>query len=133
MVSEHAGTFETAFTVSLDYKHGTGTGISSHDRALTIKSLSDSQRKASDYARPGHIFPLIAWDEGVLVRPGHTEAAIDFMKLAGLRPAAVLCETLSSDGIPLKGDLLTAFSKHWNIPIVSITDLISYQKSILIS
>lgn len=133
MVSEHKGSFETAFTVSLDYKHGTGTGISSHDRALTIKSLSDSGTRPSDYAKPGHIFPLIAWEEGVLVRPGHTEAAIDFMKLAGLVHAAVLCETLSSDGIPLKGDLLSAFSKHWDIPIVSITELISYKKSILIS
>lgn len=133
MIGEHAGSLETAFTVSVDYKLGTSSGISSRDRALTIKALSNSETKASDYSRPGHIFPLIAWDEGVLVRPGHTEAAIDFMKLAGLTCAAVLCETLSSDGIALKGDLLAEFSKHWNIPIVSITDLINFKKSILIS
>jgi 3,4-dihydroxy 2-butanone 4-phosphate synthase / GTP cyclohydrolase II len=130
MVKEHTGSFETAFTVSVDFIHGTKTGISSKDRALTIKSLSNENSGPSDYAKPGHIFPLIAWEKGVLIRAGHTEAAVDLMKLAGLKPAAVLCETLSSEGVPLKGEALVAFSKEWNIPIISIKDLIAYRKSI---
>lgn len=128
MIREHQGTFETAFTVSVDFIRGTHTGISSHDRALTIRSLSDKKSLKSDFARPGHVFPLIAWDEGVLVRPGHTEASVDLMKLAGLNPVAVLCEALSEDGIPLKGTTLSHFAKNFNIPIISITDLIEYRK-----
>lgn len=133
MVSEHTGTFETAFTVSVDVKKGTHTGISSKDRALTISALADPQSEAMDFVRPGHVFPLIAWEEGVLVRPGHTEAAVDFMKLAGLHPVAVLCETLSADGIALKGNLLAEFAREFNIPIVSITDLIEYRRKQSIS
>lgn len=129
MIREHQGTFETAFTVSVDYKNGTHTGISSKDRALTIRALSDKKSTKSDFARPGHIFPLIAWDQGVLVRPGHTEAAVDLMKLAGLCPVAVLCETLSNEGVPLKGAKLSEFARVHNIPIISITDLIEYRKS----
>lgn len=133
MVHEHVGTYETAFTVSVDVKHGTHTGISSHDRALTISALGKSESLAEDFVRPGHVFPLIAWDEGVLVRPGHTEASVDLMKLAGLNPVAVLCETLSYDGIPLKGPELEAFATQFNIPIISIVDLINYRRSRLIS
>lgn len=128
MVREHAGTFETAFTVSVDYIKGTHTGISSKDRALTIRALSDKKSLKTDFARPGHIFPLIAWEEGVLVRAGHTEASVDLMKLAGLSPVAVLCETLSAEGTPLKGAPLLEFAKNFNIPIISITDLIEYRK-----
>lgn len=128
MVTEHVGTFETAFTVSVDVIKGTRTGISSNDRAATIKALSHSEARPEDFARPGHIFPLIAWEEGVLVRAGHTEASVDLMKLAGLSPVAVLCETISSEGVPLKGDALRVFSTTFNIPIISITDLIEYRK-----
>ncbi len=128
MVREHQGTYETAFTVSVDYKSGTHTGISSKDRALTIRALSDQKSTKSDFARPGHVFPLIAWDEGVLIRPGHTEAAVDLMKLAGLSPVAVLCETLNTEGVPLKGAKLSEFAKNFNIPVISITDLIEYRK-----
>ena len=133
MVQEHAGTYETAFTVSVDVKKGTHTGISSNDRALTIRALGDSLSSAQDFVRPGHVFPLIAWEEGVLVRAGHTEAAVDLMKLAGLNPVAVLCETLSNDGVPLKGKLLKEFALHFNIPIISITDLIEYRRKISLS
>ncbi len=128
MVREHAGTFETGFTVSVDVKKGTHTGISSRDRALTIRALSDPKSHAQDFARPGHIFPLIAWEEGVLVRPGHTEASVDLMKLAGLLPVAVLCETLNSEGEALKGQGLREFSKQFNIPIISIEDLVAFRK-----
>jgi 3,4-dihydroxy 2-butanone 4-phosphate synthase/GTP cyclohydrolase II len=133
MVQDHQGTYETAFTISVDFKKGTHTGISSQDRALTISSLGKSGSVASDFVRPGHIFPLIAWDEGVLVRAGHTEAAVDFMKLAGLNPVAVLCETISAAGIPLKGNLLKEFAIHFNISIVSIIDLIEFRRSKSIS
>ncbi len=128
MVREHTGTFETAFTVSVDVKKGTHTGISSHDRALTIRALSDPKAAPQDFARPGHIFPLIAWEEGVLVRPGHTEASVDLMKLAGLLPVAVLCETLDENGVALKGALLREFAAKFNIPIITIEDLIAYKK-----
>ena len=133
MVQDHAGTYETAFTISVDAKNDTRTGISSHDRAVTIAALGNPESTESDFVRPGHIFPLIAWDEGVLVRAGHTEAAVDFMKLAGLNPVAVLCETLSADGVPLKGALLKEFADHFNIQIVSIKQLIEYRRSKSIS
>ncbi|MBY0412602.1 MAG: 3,4-dihydroxy-2-butanone-4-phosphate synthase, partial [Bdellovibrionales bacterium] len=120
MVREHAGTFETAFTVSVDVKKGTHTGISSPDRAATIRALSDSKSSTEDFARPGHVFPLIAWEEGVLVRPGHTEASVDLMKLAGLSPVAVLCETLDEFGLALKGQPLRDFALKFNIPLISI-------------
>lgn len=133
MVSEHVGTYETAFTVSVDVRAGTHTGISSHDRALTIKALGNAKSVPSDFVRPGHVFPLIAWDEGVLVRAGHTEASVDLMKLAGLNPVAVLCETLSEVGVPLKGEALNQFSDHFKIPIISIKDLILYRQALIVS
>lgn len=133
MIQEHVGTFETAFTVSVDVINGTKTGISSHDRALTINALANPQSNPGDFVRPGHIFPLIAWEEGVLIRPGHTEASVDLMNLAGLNPVAVLCETLSEEGVPLKGGELREFAKKFNIPIISIVELIEFKRSFLIS
>ncbi|MBC7427622.1 MAG: 3,4-dihydroxy-2-butanone-4-phosphate synthase [Bacteriovorax sp.] len=127
MVQDHVGTYETAFTISVDFKK-THTGISSQDRAMTISALGNTESVAEDFLRPGHIFPLIAWEEGVLVRAGHTEAAVDLMKLADLNPIAVLCETLSVDGVPLKGELLREFASHFNIHIVSITELIEFRR-----
>lgn len=132
MIKEHAGSFETAFTVSVDVISGTHTGISSHDRALTISALANPKSNPSDFVRPGHVFPLIAWEEGVLVRPGHTEASVDLMKLAGLNPVAVLCETLSKDGVPLKGEELRLFAKEFNIPVISIVELIDYKRSLVL-
>lgn len=123
MIPENAGTMQTAFTVSIDAIAGTHTGISSKDRALTIKKLSDPEAKSSDFERPGHVFPLIAHDEGVLVREGHTEAAIDLMKLAGLHSVAVLCETLNENGDALKGEELQAFSSKYKIKIISIHEI----------
>lgn len=133
MIQEHAGTFETAFTVSVDVTKGTTTGISSHDRALTINALANPKSTPADFVRPGHIFPLIAWEEGVLIRPGHTEASVDLMRLAQLSPVAVLCETLSDEGMPLKGQELREFAKKFNIPIISIVELIEYKRSLIIS
>lgn len=128
MVAEHHGTKETAFTVSVDAKIGTHTGISSADRATTLKLLSKKSASPSDFVRPGHVFPLIAWDEGVLIRPGHTEAAVDLLKLASLNPVAVLCETLNEDGVALKGKELFDFSLRFNIPLIAITDLIKFRQ-----
>lgn len=128
MIKEHLGTLETAFTVSVDVIQGTHTGISSKDRALTIKKLSDHTSLPSDFARPGHVFPLIANSEGVLKRPGHTEATIDLLNLAKLRPVGVLCETLNESGEPLKGQELLDYAKKHNLILLSIVELIDYLK-----
>jgi 3,4-dihydroxy 2-butanone 4-phosphate synthase/GTP cyclohydrolase II len=126
MVPEHAGTMQKAFTVSIDAIIGTHTGISSTDRAITIKKLSDPKALATDFERPGHVFPLIAHDLGVQGRAGHTEAAIDLMKLAGLNQVAVLCETLNSEGNTLKGEELSEFAKRYKIKIISIDEIRTY-------
>ena len=126
MVLENAGTMQTAFTVSIDAIEGTHTGISSRDRALTIKKLSDPKAEAQDFERPGHVFPLIAQDGGVKVRAGHTEAAIDLMKLAGLNQVAVLCETLNAEGEALKGEELLYFARKFKIKLISIAELKTY-------
>ena len=126
MVPENTGTMHTAFTLSIDAIVGTHTGISSTDRAITIKKLSDPSTVAADFERPGHVFPLIAHDGGVLVRAGHTEAAIDLMKLAGLAEVAVLCETLNSQGNALKGEELLEFAKTFKIKIISIDEIKNY-------
>jgi 3,4-dihydroxy 2-butanone 4-phosphate synthase/GTP cyclohydrolase II len=126
MVPENAGTLKTAFTVSIDACVGTHTGISTKDRTCTIKKLSEIESISTDFERPGHVFPLIAHDEGVLGRPGHTEAAIDLMKMAGLNQVAVLCETLNSDGNALKGDELLEFANTYKIKIISIDEIKEY-------
>lgn len=130
MVPENAGTLQTAFTVSIDAVAGTHTGISSRDRSVTIKKMSEANAGPLDFERPGHVFPLIAHDRGVLGREGHTEAAIDLLKLAGLTEVAVLCETLNESGDALKGDELMAFSRKHNIRIVSIEDIKQYRLSL---
>ncbi|MEM4261139.1 MAG: 3,4-dihydroxy-2-butanone-4-phosphate synthase, partial [Candidatus Woesearchaeota archaeon] len=98
MVRDSSAMHGTNFTVSVDYKKGTTTGISAFDRAATVRALANKDTKPEDLARPGHIFPLIAVKEGVLRRAGHTEATVDLMKLAGLKPNGVLCEILKEDG-----------------------------------
>ena len=98
MVESNTSLHETPFTVSVDYLHGTTTGVSAFDRAKTVQSMVDNSTKPSDLARPGHIFPLRAMEGGVLRRAGHTEASVDLCKLAGLSPASVLCEILKEDG-----------------------------------
>lgn len=126
MVAQNSGTLETAFTVSIDAVRGIHSGISSADRALTIKRLSDPLAVSSDFHRPGHVFPLIAHDLGLRARLGHTEAAIDLMKLAGMNQVAVLCETLNSEGNTLKGEELKAFAKTYKIKIISINEIRDY-------
>jgi len=127
MVSENTATFQTAFTVSIDAKEGTTTGISSFDRAKTILSVVDPKTKPSDLARPGHIFPLQAMNGGVLERAGQTEAAVDITRLAGLYPAGVICEIMNEDGSMARMPELMEYSSTYDIPILTVTDLIKYR------
>ena len=117
------------FTVSIDAKDVTSFGISSSDRAMTIKKLADPDSSSSDFVRPGHIFPLLARDGGVLERQGHTESAVDLCKLASLLPVGVLCEILGEDGEPATGSTLLDFAQKHNIAMVSVEDLYEYLKS----
>ena len=118
------------FSISVDYRNGTTTGISPSDRAVTIKALIDSNAKSEDFAMPGHLFPIIYKEGGVLARQGHTEASVDLTRLAGLYPAAVICEIINEDGSMAKLPDLFEFSRnHNNMTIITIQDLISYIKS----
>ena len=128
MVTNNTDPMETAFTVSVDLRgKGVTTGISASDRALTIKSLIDKETKPFDLARPGHIFPLRAKEGGVLRRTGHTEAAIDFARLAGLQPAGVIVEIMNEDGTMARLPQLFEVAKKFDIKIVSIEDLVAYR------
>jgi len=127
MVGQNTATFETPFTVSVDLiGNGCTTGISAFDRAKTIKALVDPNTKAEDLGRPGHIFPLKAKDKGVLQRPGHTEAAVDLSRLAGLTPGGVLVEIMNQDGSMARLPELLVISKKLQLKIVSIKDLIAF-------
>lgn len=127
MVQDNTARFETAFTVSIDGKEGITTGISAHDRAKTILTAIDPKILPSDLARPGHIFPLQAKDGGVLERAGQTEAAVDIARIAGLKPAGVICEIMNEDGTMARIPQLEKFSQTHNIPILTIADLIKYR------
>ncbi|MFT7442855.1 MAG: 3,4-dihydroxy 2-butanone 4-phosphate synthase/GTP cyclohydrolase II, partial [Maribacter sp.] len=128
MVYNNTDPMETAFTVSVDLRgKGVTTGISAADRALTIRALIDTETKPFDLARPGHIFPLRAKEGGVLRRTGHTEAAIDFARLAGLKPAGVIVEIMNEDGTMARLPQLLKVAKKFDIKIVSIEDLVAYR------
>ena len=128
MVSNNTDPMDTAFTVSVDLKgSGVTSGISTSDRSKTIKAIVDNNTKPDDLARPGHIFPLIAKDGGVLRRTGHTEAAIDFARLAGCSPAGVICEIMSEDGSMARVPELIKVAKKLDLKIVSIEDLVAYR------
>lgn len=128
MVGHNTATFETNFTVSVDLiGHGCTTGISASDRSKTVLSLIDPAIKAEDLGRPGHIFPLIAKNGGVIRRAGHTEAAIDLAVLAGLEPAGLICEIMNEQGEMARLPELEKMAKEWDMKIISIEDLISYK------
>lgn len=128
MVGKNTAVFETPFTVSVDLiGHGCTTGISAHDRFKTIKALADPETNPEDLGKPGHIFPLIAKKGGVLRRAGHTEAAIDFARLAGFRPAGVLVEIMNEDGTMARLPDLRKVADRFNLKLVSIKDLITYR------
>ncbi|MBR6129322.1 MAG: bifunctional 3,4-dihydroxy-2-butanone-4-phosphate synthase/GTP cyclohydrolase II [Bacteroidaceae bacterium] len=126
-VVENTSMLGTPFTVTVDLLEGCTTGVSTHDRAATIKALADPSRKPSDFGRPGHINPLYAQDKGVLRRAGHTEAAVDLARLSGLKPAAALIEILNEDGTMARMPQLKEVAREHNLKIISIRDLIAYR------
>jgi 3,4-dihydroxy 2-butanone 4-phosphate synthase / GTP cyclohydrolase II len=127
MVESNTSLHETAFTVSIDYLHGTTTGVSAADRAATVRALVDPTSMPGDFGRPGHIFPLRAMEGGVLRRTGHTEAAIDLCRIAGLTPAAVLCEIMNDDGSMARVPDLMKLAERNDMRIVTVRDLIEYR------
>ena len=128
MVNDNTALHGTAFTISVDYVHGTTSGISVHDRTATIRAMADPGTQPADLARPGHIFPLIAREGGVLRRAGHTEAVTDLMRLAGLQPAGVLCEILLNDGRMARLPELWEGARRHGLKIISVNDLIAYRR-----
>jgi len=128
MVKVNTAKLGTRFTVSVDAVHNTTTGISAHDRAQTIKTLIDPKTRAEDLARPGHIFPIQAQDGRVLSRAGHTEAAVDLARLAGLYPAGVLCEIMDEDGHMARLPKLMEMAEKFNLKVITVKDLIEYRR-----
>lgn len=127
MVNENTARYQTAFTVSIDAKDGVSTGISAHDRARTIMAAVDPATRPEHLARPGHVFPLQAREGGVLARAGQTEAAVDLARMAGLRPAGVICEIMNEDGSMARMPQLEEVSRAHGLPILTIADLIRYR------
>jgi 3,4-dihydroxy 2-butanone 4-phosphate synthase/GTP cyclohydrolase II len=129
MVASNDAPLGTAFTVSVDVKHGLTTGISAEQRTNTVRALANNNMGAADFVRPGHIFPLIARDGGVLMRSGHTEAAVDLCKMAGLPEVGVICELANDDGTVMKGEQITAFAGTHGLKRISVADLIAHRQA----
>ena len=129
MVARNDAPMSTAFTVSIDYKQGLTTGISAEERAATVQALTNSNVSASDFVRPGHIFPLVARQGGVLVRSGHTEAGVDLSVLAGLQPVSLLAELVNDDGTVQRMPQLVEFAAKHNLKFIAIADLIAYRQT----
>jgi len=127
MTNESTDPYETAFTISIDHRETT-TGISAYERALTIKALTDEATTKDDFKRPGHVFPLIAKNGGVIERPGHTEAAVDLAKLSGAFPSGVICEIINEDGTMARVPELLLIAEQFHLKIITIADLIKYRK-----
>jgi 3,4-dihydroxy 2-butanone 4-phosphate synthase/GTP cyclohydrolase II len=128
MTTDHSALHGTAFTVSVDARYGTTTGISAYDRATTVRCLISPETRPEDLARPGHLFPLEAKDGGVLARAGQTEASVDLAKLAGLYPAAVICEIMAEDGTMARLPHLMAFAREHGLHIVTVESIINYRR-----
>ena len=128
MVAENDAPHATAFTVSVDYRHDTTTGISAEERTSTVRALANPNAGAFDFVRPGHVFPLVAKEGGVLMRSGHTEAAVDLCKLANLPPVGVISELVNDDGTVMRGPQVMAFANQQGLKTVSVADLISYRQ-----
>lgn len=128
MVAKNTESHGTAFTVSVDYKIGTSTGISAGDRSATIRALADPKVLPSEFSRPGHMFPLRAKDGGVLVRPGHTESSVDLARLAGCFPAGAMCEIVEKDGTMMRPKSCHEFARKHGLQIISIADIVNYRK-----
>jgi 3,4-dihydroxy 2-butanone 4-phosphate synthase / GTP cyclohydrolase II len=129
MVAANDAPLGTAFTVSVDVRHGMTTGISAEQRCNTVRALANPNMGASDFVRPGHVFPLIAREGGVLMRSGHTEAAVDLCRLAGLPPVAVICELANDDGTVMVGREIADFAGKHRLERISVADLIAYRQA----
>ncbi len=129
MVSANDAPLGTAFTVSVDFRHGLTTGISAEERTNTVRAIANGNTGANDFVRPGHVFPLIAKEGGVLMRSGHTEACVDLCRLAGLPAVGVLAELMNDDGTVMRGKGVLEFAARHNLKFVSIADMISYRQS----
>ncbi|MGO9007884.1 MAG: 3,4-dihydroxy-2-butanone-4-phosphate synthase [Beijerinckiaceae bacterium] len=129
MVAVNDAPLGTAFTVSVDVRHGMTTGISAEQRCNTVRALANGNMAAADFARPGHVFPLIAQEGGVLMRSGHTEAAVDLCRLAGLPPIGVICELANDDGTVMAGAQIDAFAEEHKLKRISVADLIAYRQA----
>jgi len=129
MVAANDAPLGTAFTVSVDVRHGLTTGISAEERTNTVRALANGNSGASDFVRPGHVFPLIAREGGVLMRSGHTEACVDLCRLAGLPPVGVLSELMNDDGTVMRGPAVAAFADKHGLKRISIADLIAYRQA----
>jgi len=129
MVAANDAPLGTAFTVSVDVRHGLTTGISGEERTNTVRALANGNSGASDFVRPGHVFPLVAKDGGVLMRSGHTEACVDLCRLAELPPVGVLAELMNDDGTVMRGPAVAAFAQRHGLQCVSIADLIAYRQA----
>ena len=131
MVERNGSRFQTAFTVSIEASRGVTTGVSAADRVATVKAAVADDAKPKDLTSPGHVFPLKAKSGGVLERPGHTEATVDLMQLAGLKPCGVLCELTNADGTMARLPQIVAFALQHGIPVLTIEDLIEYREGLL--
>ena len=129
MVALNDAPLGTAFTVSVDVRHGLTTGISAEERSNTVRALANGNSGASDFVRPGHVFPLVAKEGGVLMRSGHTEACVDLCRLAGLPPVGVLAELMNDDGTVMRGPELAAFAERHKLQRISIAELIAYRQA----
>ena len=130
MVEKNSSRFGTAFTVSIEAASGVTTGVSAHDRVATIRAATADSARPADLNRPGHVFPLKARAGGVLERQGHTEATIDLMRLAGLKPCGVLCELTNPDGTMARLPEIIAFAQGHDMPILTVADLVEYRKAL---
>ncbi len=128
MVPHNTSPYKTAFTISIEASHGVTTGVSAHDRWTTIKAAVNPQAAATDLCKPGHVFPLIARDGGVLERRGHTEGSVDLLVLAGLPPASVLCELMNTDGTMKNLFELKEYAQQYGLTMVSVEDIYSVRK-----
>jgi 3,4-dihydroxy 2-butanone 4-phosphate synthase/GTP cyclohydrolase II len=129
MVAANDAPLGTAFTITVDVRHGLTTGISAEERTNTVRALANGNSGASDFVRPGHVFPLVAKEGGVLMRSGHTEACVDLCRLAGLPPVGVLSELMNDDGTVMRGPAVAAFAEKHNLKQISIADLIAYRQA----
>ena len=129
MAPDNGSRFGTPFTVSIEARHGVTTGVSAADRVTTIQAAIAHDARPDDVVRPGHVFPLRATPGGVLARAGHTEGSVDLARLAGLQPAAVLCELMNPDGTMMRGEQIEQFAQERDFPILTIAELIQWRKA----